>query len=96
MPTEGVGTFFEGVDLLASGEVILEGATAILWKDEPREGVRRWGGRLGVGFDFAFDLVGKDHLVLRLGDGKTGRFLATASDSRDAYVDILGSGPAPF
>jgi hypothetical protein len=97
MPAEEVVThFFDGVDVLASDQVVLEGATALLWKDEPTEGLRRWGGRLGVGFDFGFNLFGKDDLVLRFGDGKTGRFQVTESDSDDAYVEIDGSGPAPF
>lgn len=96
MPTEDAGTFFEGVDVLAGDEVVVEDTTALLRKESGPGGLGSWSGVVGVGFDAAFDLMDKNDLEIRLPGGRTGRIIVTGSSTDKPNVTVQGSGPAPF
>ena len=95
MPTEDAGTYFEGVAVLAGGEVVVEEATALLRKEE-HGGLRSWSGVVGVGFDTTFDLMGRDDVEIRLPDGRTGKIIVTDSNTDKPNVTVQGSGAPPF
>ena len=95
MPTEDAGMFFEGVAVLAGGDVVVEDTTALLRKEE-HGGLRGWSGVLGVGFDKAFDLMGRDDVEIRMPDGQTGKVIVTGSNADKPNVTVQGSGAPPF